>query len=179
MDATAELLRPVLTGARVVVRPVRPEDWDGMFAAAADPAVWAQHPESDRHLEPVFRRFFDGALACGSGFAIADRKSGTIIGSSRYHGHDPDRREIEIGWTFLAVRYWGGGYNLEIKKLMLDHAFRFVDTAVFWVGMENLRSRRAVEKIGGSLRAESARRPGEPAGSPHAVYEIRKADYRL
>lgn len=178
MGGTAEL-RPVLTGARVVVRPVRPDDWEGMFAAAADPAIWEQHPESDRHLEPVFRRFFDGALACGSGFAIVERKSGAIIGSSRYHGHDPEKREIEIGWTFLVARCWGGSYNLEVKKLMLDHAFRFVDAAVFWIGAENRRSRRAMEKIGGTLREEPARRPEDPSGSPHAVYEIRKADYRL
>lgn len=178
MGGTADL-QPVLTGERVVVRPVRAGDWEEMYAAAADPAVWAQHPESDRHLEPVFRRFFDGALACGSGFAIVDRSSGAVIGSSRYHGHDPERREIEIGWTFLAARYWGGAYNLEIKKLMLDHAFRFVDTAVFWIGVENRRSRRAMEKIGGTLRAASTRRPEDPDGSPHAVYEIRKADYRL
>ena len=34
-----------------------------------------------------------------------------IIGSSRYHGYDAGRSEVEIGWTFLARKYWGGRYN--------------------------------------------------------------------
>src|SRR5262245_42371810 len=124
-----------------------------MFAAAADPAIWALHPVYDRYTEPVFRAFFEGALACKSAFALVDRGSDTVIGSSRYHGHDPLKREIEIGWTFLARAYWGGGYNAEVKRLMLDHAFTFVDTVVFWVGETNWRSQRAMEKIGGVRRA--------------------------
>ncbi len=74
-----------------------------------------------------------------------------MVGSSRFHGYDPVRREVEIGWTFLARSHWGGAYNGEMKRLMLDHAFRFVDTVLFLVGPENHRSRRAVEKIGGVL----------------------------
>jgi len=117
-------LQPTLQGTRVIVRPIAVGDWDAMFAAASDPGIWALHPESDRYTEPAFRRFFDSALACGSAFTIIDRRSGDIIGSSRYHGHDPVAREIEIGWTFLSRAYWGGSYNLEVKRLMIDHALR-------------------------------------------------------
>ena len=106
----------------------------------------------NRYTEPVFRAFFDGALGSRSAFAFVDRESGKIIGSSRYHGYDPQLSEIEIGWTFLARAYWGGSYNAEVKKLMLDHAFTFVDTVVFWVGETNWRSQRAMEKIGGVRR---------------------------
>ncbi|MBT8099655.1 MAG: GNAT family N-acetyltransferase, partial [Gammaproteobacteria bacterium] len=80
--------------------------------------------------------------------------------------------EIEIGWTFLARKYWGGNYNAEIKALMLQHAFRFVDTVVFWIGEENIRSRRAVEKIGAVLRDGVF----DKDGMPHVVYEIHKPD---
>ena len=97
-----------------------------MFAAGSDPEVWAVHPVSDRYKEPAFREFFDGALASGSGFSFVDRATGKVIGSSRYYGHDAEKREIEIGWTFLAKAYWGGSYNGEIKRLMLDYAFTFV-----------------------------------------------------
>jgi RimJ/RimL family protein N-acetyltransferase len=105
---------------------------------------------------------------------ILDRESGRIIGSSRYFGYDPGLSEIEIGWTFMVRSCWGGGYNREIKQLMLDHAFSFVDTVVFWVGEENLRSRRAMEKIGGVLREGLRMRDYSWGPCPHVVYEIRK-----
>jgi len=168
-------VQPTLVGARVTVRPIATSDWTSMFAAAADPKIWEQHPASDRYTEQVFRQYFDDAIECSSAFAFVDRQSGKVIGSSRYHGHDPVAREIEIGWTFLSRDYWGGSYNSEIKNLMLRHAFLFVDTVVFWVGETNYRSRRAMEKIGGVLR-DGIHYKDISGDSPHVVYEVRK-DY--
>ena len=165
--------QPILKGARVIVRPISPSDWESMFAAAADPEIWVQHPSSDRYTEPAFRQYFDDAIECGSAFAFVDRRSGKIIGSSRYHGFDPVTREVEIGWTFLSRDYWGGSYNSEIKRLMLDHAFLFVDKVVFWVGETNMRSRRATEKIGGVRRCGVHYRDIS-GDSPYVVYEVRK-----
>jgi RimJ/RimL family protein N-acetyltransferase len=164
-------LQPTLTGNLVILRPVLATDWDGMFAAASDPRIWEQHPEPDRYTEAVFRQYFDGALASGSAFTFVDKKSGEIIGSSRYWGYDAEESEIEIGWTFLARDFWGGAFNAEIKRLMLEHAFKFVDTVVFWIGAENIRSRRATEKLGGILRDGIFYR-GEAGNDPHVVYEI-------
>jgi N-acetyltransferase len=141
-------LQPTLTGQLVRLRPLRPEDLEALYAVAADPLIWEQHPDSDRHERPVFEAFFRGALASGGAFAIFDAVTGAMIGSSRYHGHDEARREIEIGWTFLARSHWGGAANRELKELMLRHAFRFVDSVVFLVGPQNLRSQRSLEKIG-------------------------------
>jgi len=165
--------QPTLQGDRVTVRPMTTTDWDDMFAAAADPRIWEQHPASDRYTKPAFRQYFDGAIGSGSAFAFIDRQSGGIIGSSRYHGHDPVKSEIEVGWTFLARDYWGGSYNAEIKQLMLEHAFKFVDTVVFWIGEENLRSRKAMEKIGGVLRDEIQFRDFS-GDMPYVVYEMRR-----
>ena len=78
-----------------------------------------------------------------------------MIGSSRYFGYSEEKKEVEIGWTFLARSHWGGRYNGELKQLMLRHAFRFVNSVVFLVSPENIRSQRAVEKIGGVLEPES------------------------
>src|SRR4051794_28109261 len=119
--------QPVLTGELVALRPLVPGDWDALYAVASDPLIWEQHPVSDRWREPVFRTFFDEALASGGALAALDCSDGRVIGSSRFHGFDPERREVEIGWTFLARSHWGGAYNGEMKRLMLDHAFRFVD----------------------------------------------------
>ena len=168
--------QPVLDGARVIVRPIAPSDWDGLFAAAADPMIWEQHPASDRYTEAAFKQYFQDAIDSGSAFAFVARDSGAIIGSSRYHGFDPVESEVEIGWTFLAREYWGGSYNAEIKQLMLDHAFQYVDTVVFWIGETNMRSRKAVEKIGGKLR-DGVHRKEPGGGSLHVVYELRRDDH--
>ena len=141
-------LQPHLKGELIELRPVTPKDWDDLFAVASDPLIWEQHPESDRYKEDIFKTFFEGALESGGAFVVIDKKTREIIGSTRFHGYDPKKSEIEIGWTFVARKYWGGRYNREMKQLMLDHAFRFVENVVFFVGQDNVRSRRATEKIG-------------------------------
>jgi RimJ/RimL family protein N-acetyltransferase len=138
--------------------------------------IWEQHPAHDRCREGVFREFFKEALESGGALAAMDRTTREIIGSSRYFGYDPEKREVEIGWTFLARSHWGGKYNGEMKRLMVGHAFQFVDSVVLLVGPRNFRSQRAVEKIGGS---RTGRREMNLNGKPveHLVYEIKKASY--
>ena len=162
-------LQPVLKGALVELRPLREEDWDALYAVASDPLIWAMHPAPDRWQEPIFRTFFAEALAGGAAFAIVDPASGQVIGSTRYHGYDPERSEVEIGWTFLARSHWGGAVNGEMKRMMLAHAFRFVESVLFFIGPENWRSRRAVEKIGGVLDGTAVR-----LGRESVVYRIRR-----
>jgi len=141
-------LQPTLRGKLIEVRPLKPDDWDALFQAASDPLIWQQHPESDRYTQPVFQRFFQGALDSKGAFAVIERKSGRVIGSSRYCNLKPAESEVEIGFTFLERKFWGGAYNGELKSLMLAHAFKFVDRVVFVVGENNLRSQKALEKIG-------------------------------
>ena len=147
-------LQPILEGELLLLRPLRPADWDDLYAVASDQLIWEQHPNNDRYKEEVFRGFFHEALASGGAFVVIDAKSGQVIGSSRFHGYDREKSEIEIGWTFLARPYWGGVYNKEMKQLMLRHAFKFVKSVVFLIGPENWRSQKAVEKIG-AVRAGS------------------------
>jgi N-acetyltransferase len=141
-------LQPHLKGKLIELRPLTPKDWDALFAVASDPLIWEQHPESDRYKEDVFKVFFREALESGGAFVVVDKNTQRIIGSTRFYGYDPEKSEIEIGWTFLARKYWGGRYNREMKKLLLAHAFKFVESVVFYVGEKNIRSQRAMEKIG-------------------------------
>jgi len=143
-------LQPNLKGELIELRPLMSNDWDDLFAVASDPLIWEQHPESDRYKEDVFKIFFREAMECGGAFVIIDRKSQQIIGSTRFYGYDSEKSEIEIGWTFLARKYWGGRYNREMKQLMLAHAFKFVEKVVLLVGENNVRSQKATEKIGGT-----------------------------
>ena len=115
--------QPLLRGELLELRPLRVADFEALFAVAADPLIWEQHPEPLRYQEATFRAFFDEALASGGALVAVDRGSGRVIGSSRYHGYDAERGVVEIGWTFLARAYWGGRYNGEMKRLMLEHAF--------------------------------------------------------
>jgi RimJ/RimL family protein N-acetyltransferase len=143
--------QPHLSGELLDLRPVRATDFDGLFAAASDPEVWALHPHSDRWQAPAFRAYFEEGLASGGALVAIAKADGAIAGWSRYSAQYGQSGEMEIGWTFLGRAYWGGAYNGEMKRLMLDHAFRFVDRIIFRIGERNLRSRRAVEKIGGRL----------------------------
>lgn len=169
-------LQPTLGGELLTLRPLREEDFAGLYAVASDPLVWDQHPAHDRWREEVFRSFFRDAIDSGGALAAIDRTTGRMIGSSRFHGHDPAQRVVEIGWTFLARSHWGGVYNREMKALMLDHAFRFVDSVLFLVGPENLRSQRAVEKIGG---VREGRRRRDDTGLESVVFRLTAADWSM
>jgi RimJ/RimL family protein N-acetyltransferase len=140
--------QPVLAGTLVRLRPLVADDLSGLQLAASDPLIWEQHPDPQRHAPQAFRRFFDNALNSGGALTAEDPSTGETIGTSRFHGFDPEAGEIEIGWTFLARRYWGGAVNGEMKHLMLRHAFRRADSVIFLIAPENTRSRRAVEKLG-------------------------------
>jgi RimJ/RimL family protein N-acetyltransferase len=160
--------QPVLKGDLVELRPLCSEDYDDLYAIAADPLIWEQHQVTNRHEQGSFQVFFREALASGGALIAIDAKTQLVIGSSRFRGYNKERSEVEIGWTFLARSHWGGIYNREMKQLMLQHAFRFVNCVVFLVGLQNLRSQRAVEKIGG-VRVGS--RP-DGGGRNSYVYQI-------
>jgi RimJ/RimL family protein N-acetyltransferase len=140
--------QPTLQGDLVRLRPLRVDDLDALHAAAADPLIWAQHSEKDRHERPVFERFFARAMASGGALAVLDAATGRVIGSSRYYDWNPADRSVVIGYTFLERAAWGGTINHELKHLMLDHAFRFARTVYFHVSPGNVRSQKALERIG-------------------------------
>ncbi|RSY79982.1 N-acetyltransferase [Sphingomonas koreensis] len=170
--------QPTLTGELAILRPTVPEDWAGMFAVASDPLIWEQHPFHNRWQEPVFRAYFEDALASGGGLTILDKANGKIIGASRYAFPDAVRDEAEIGWTFIARNYWGGTWNREIKRMMLDHIHQYVNGAVFVVGEKNMRSRRAMEKIGGVLQEGRVERGNGHMLPGHCYYVIHRGGFR-
>lgn len=168
--------QPRLEGRLLHLRPVTAEDFAPLYAVASDPQLWALHPASDRWQEAVFRAYFEDGLASGGALVAVDQASGAVIGWSRYSPEFVEAGEIEIGWTFLGRPYWGGLYNGEMKRLMLAHAFQFVDRVILRIGETNARSRRAAEKIG--ARLQEGRRGAEPMpGVVHLFYAVEKADF--
>ena len=167
-------LQPHLGGELIELRPLAADDWNELFAVASDSLIWEQHPERDRYKEEVFRVFFKEALESGGAFVVVNKKTQQIIGSTRFYGHDPEKSEIEIGWTFLAREYWGGRYNREMKELLLDHAFKFVENVVFLVGEHNIRSQRAMEKIGAIKVGTATRAYGNHPPATNVKYVMSK-----
>ncbi len=165
--------KPHLIGDRLSLKPLEFADFDGLYAVANDPLLWALHPSKDRYKVEVFSTYFDEALASNTALIARDNTSNAIIGTSRYHGLDRALSEIEIGWSFLARSHWGGIYNGEMKDLMLKHAFQWVQTVLLIIGEDNLRSQGAAEKIGGTLRKKTLQR-GQLV---NVVYEINREKY--
>ena len=170
--------QPVLEGERLLLRPLSADDWEALFAVASDPEIWAIHPQHDRWQEPVFRAYFADALKQGGALVVIDKASGAIVGGSRMQAYDPaDGGSVEIGWTFLAHSHWGGAFNREMKRLMLGHALKFVERVDFRIGEDNLRSRRAMEKIGGRLSDRSDIVDTASGPVRHVVYEITRDSF--
>lgn len=169
--------QPQLEGQLIKLKPLVEDDFAKLYEVGSDPEVWAQHPERDRYKHENFLRFFKSGIESKGAFAILDKTSGEIIGTSRYTGHDVNESVIEIGYTFVARKYWGKGHNSELKRLMLDHAFTIVNKVQFYIGESNFRSRRAVEKLGAKLARMELRNPAQGNTYNSVVYELNKQEW--
>ena len=170
--------QPFLRGELLELRPLRADDFEALFQVAADPLIWEQHPNKNRYQREVFAVYFQGAIESGGALRVIDNASGALIGSSRYYDLDEAERSVAIGYTFIARSHWGGPANRALKTLMLEHAFRFVDRVIFHVGAVNLRSRRAMEKLGGVLIGEVTMSYHGEQNHPNVIYKIDGADWR-
>lgn len=147
-------IQPTLENDRVMLVPLKEEDFEAVYAVASDPKVWEQHPNKDRWKKEVFRNFFDGAMQAPGAFKIIDKATGEIAGSTRFYDYNEVENSILIGYTFYGTSFWGTGMNLSAKKLMLDYIFQFVSKVYFHIGAVNVRSQIAIGRLG-------ARKTGE------------------
>ncbi|MFM7510141.1 MAG: GNAT family N-acetyltransferase [Bacteroidota bacterium] len=136
-----------LHNALVSLRPLSVTDFELLYAVASDPLIWEQHPNPDRYKRNVFQNYFKGAVESGGAFIILNQHE-QVIGSTRFYDFDPAKSEIKIGYTFFARSCWGHNFNRSTKLLMLSYAFEFVNRVLFHVGASNIRSQKAMEKLG-------------------------------
>ena len=141
---------------------------------ASDPLIWEQHPAKDRCERKVFEVFFKEAIESKGAFAVIDKKTSEIIGSTRFFQVKETQNAIEIGWTFLARQYWGGEYNKSMKVLLMDYAFGFLENIIFFINENNIRSQKAVEKLGGERIVRLENQLLEPRGNATVIYKITK-----
>jgi len=132
----------------VTLVPLEEKDFESLFQIASDPLVWEQHPNKLRYQRAVFQNYFEGAIQSKGAFLILETKTNESIGSSRFYDYDKKDNSIIIGYTFIGRNFWGKEYNKSLKKLMLDYAFQYVDKVYFHIGAQNIRSQKAIEKIG-------------------------------
>jgi RimJ/RimL family protein N-acetyltransferase len=147
-------LQPTLETNTIKLLPLQPADFAELYAVAADPKIWEQHPNKDRWQQAVFATFFEGAIQSGGAFKIVDKATGATLGSTRLYDYDPQDNSILIGYTFYGTQYWGKGINQAVKALLLDYLFQFVDTVRFHIGAGNVRSQIAIQRLGATKVAE-------------------------
>ncbi len=140
--------QPVLSDEKVVLEPLKESDFNQLYAVASDPLIWDQHPNPDRWKYDAFQNFFNGAILSGGALKILDSKSSALAGCTRFYDFNEHKKSIFIGYTFLARRWWGQGYNISVKKLMLDYAFQYAATVYFHIGAHNTRSISSIRKLG-------------------------------
>jgi RimJ/RimL family protein N-acetyltransferase len=141
--------QPNLSNDLLILRPLREEDLEDLYAVASDPLIWEQHPAKERSQRDGFAAFFREAMESKGTLIAIDARTQKIVGSSRYNPVKETHDAIEIGWTFLARSHWGGVYNRAMKELMIGHAFHFVHHVLLYIHRDNYRSQQAAQKIGG------------------------------
>lgn len=170
-------LQPVLFDDNIRLQPLIHADFEPLFAVASDPLIWEQHPNKNRYQRVVFENFFAGAMQSGGAFLVQDLVKNAVIGSTRYYDYNAATSSVFIGYTFIARQYWGRQINASMKKLMLDHAFQFVNNVLFHVGAENTRSQIAMQRLGGiKIRELVVAYHGEP-DRLNFEYAIQKKDW--
>ena len=166
--------QPILENEWIKMRPLKEDDFEQLYKVASDPLIWEQHPSKTRYQIEVFQNYFEGAMESGGAFAVYNNKTGELIGSTRLYDYDEIHQSVLIGYTFIARSCWGSNYNRSMKKLMLDYAFGFVDKVIFHVGENNMRSRKAMEKLGAVLIGKEDRAYYGEAVNVNVIFEMTK-----
>ena len=170
-------IQPVLENDRVILLPLKEDDFEDLYKSASDENIWVQHPNKDRWKREVFQSFFEGAIKSKGAFKIVDKESGNIAGSTRFYDYNEEEKSILIGYTFYATRFWGKGMNPSVKALMMDYIFQYADKVHFQVGATNLRSQIAITRLGAQKIAEKEIAYYGEQVKLNFVYEISKSGW--
>lgn len=161
-----------LSNHLIRIEPLQPSHFNELYEVASDPLIWEQHPNPNRYQKEVFESFFKGALASGGAFIVRDVDSGKTLGSTRFYDLKPLDNEIKIGYTFFSRDCWGKGINKQVKTLMLNYAFIYIEKVIFHIGVQNIRSQIAIEKLGAKKVGEEMIAYYNEPDRLNFVYEI-------
>ena len=126
-----------------------------LASIAYDEDTW-EHMETNVSDVDDLHRYIETALSERSGnetypFIVYDKRVNKVAGCTRYGMADTLCQSLEIGWTWYGKAFRGTGLNLACKQLLLQYAFEAagVNRISFSAAPDNLRSRKAITKIGG------------------------------
>ena len=172
-------IQPTLENENLRLVPITESDFETLYEVASDPEVWSMHPNKERYKREVFQNFFNGAIDSRGAFLVIDKNSEEVLGSTRFYDYDENDDSILIGYTFYGTKSWGKNINASIKKMMLDYIFQFVNKVIFHVGKDNIRSVKAMNKLGAANLGELEVAYFGEDSKMNVVFEIKKEDWKL
>ena len=147
----------ILTGQFVDLLPLEKEHFKELYSLASEKRIWEFYP-NDCSKQETFERLYNEALVEREKgnrypFVIFHKSSQKLIGSTRFMDIHPKDKNLEIGFTWLHPNYWARGINFECKLLLLTYCFETLKTIRVQLKTDstNLRSQKAIEKIGGKF----------------------------
>jgi len=142
----------ILENKIVKLRQTKEEDFEDLYKQGGHPIIWEQHLEKDRHKRDKFLEYFNSGIKNEFGsLTIINKKNNKIVGLTRIYDFKEEDLSVKLGYTFIGKEYWGSNINYNVKKLILDYVFSFLNTVFFDVFEKNIRSQKSVMKIGGIL----------------------------
>ncbi|ESU19836.1 GNAT family acetyltransferase [Flavobacterium enshiense DK69] len=175
----------VLKGDEIELLPLEKEHFEDLFLAASNKEIW-ELTSVDYSVDEIFYPNFNGAMKDREKgtvypFIIIHKNSNKIIGTTRFLEIYPNDKKIEIGVTWIMKEYWGTTVNLECKLLLLNYCFENLKTnrVQFRAKDNNVRSRKAIQKIGGIFEGVLRKDKIEPNGIPRntAFYSILDSEW--
>jgi N-acetyltransferase len=148
------VLPVVLEGRHVRLEPLRESHLAGLAAVGLDEELWRWIPTPVRTVEEmaayIATALREQAQGLSLPFALVERRTGRLIGSTRYGNIDRTNHRVEIGWTWVAREWQRTAVNTEAKYLLLKHAFETLGCIRVELKTDSLneRSRAAILRIG-------------------------------
>ncbi|MCY8517526.1 GNAT family N-acetyltransferase [Bacillus atrophaeus] len=176
-----------LTGDHVQIVPMEKRHIEGLYDISKHENMWTHLPKTIRTLEEMESFVEEALIEQENGrqcpFVILLRQTGKVIGSTRFLDISDKSRNLEIGWTWLTPSVWGSNINTECKYLLLKYCFEELNVirVQFKTDEQNLRSQKAIERIGGIregvLRNHMIRKDGSYRNS--VFYSIIKSEWEI
>lgn len=149
-------IEPVtLEGNLVRLEPLSYAHADGLWEAGQYEQIWTymstafqKREDADSYVEAAISARNEGKELP---FAIVEKRSNRVIGSTRFGNISRQDKGLEIGWTWLTPSVWKTPVNTECKWLLLRHCFEELGCIRVQLKTDsrNLNSQRAIERIGG------------------------------
>ncbi len=151
---------PVLTTARLTLRPLARRDIDAVFAMMSDCETmrywdWPAFTDRDTVADVVAAQMEDAARGAALYWAVT--LNGATIGSCDLSEIDRHHRRAEVGFLFNRA-WWGNGYARETMDAVIAHGFERLQLQKLWARFHagNAASQRLLERLGfsreGTLR---------------------------